>query len=509
MLMEGIEMTVEQAKQVMLEMFQKQQAIGYAGAIMHWDAATGAPKSAMPRRAKSMGFISGLRHEYFVNPEVEEAIGVLYDNRDQLTANEKREIELTKKNYEETSKIPKEEMQNYQMLLQKAEQSWEEARETDNFDMFAPHLEEIIETLKRFAGYRGFEGHPYNLYLDDFEEGMTMEKLDQFFDVVKERLVPLIHEINASDKKIRYDFMTQAIDVEAQKKFGERFLDIMKFDLERGMLKESAHPFTMGADLDDVRLTSRYFEDMFLSGWSSIAHEGGHGIYEQNNARELKESSLRGGTSSGIHESQSRIYENNFCRNRAFMDYFHPLLKEEFPGKFDDVTTEELYEGINLVRPSLIRVEADELTYPLHVLIRYEIELLLVNNEIQVSDLPRVWNEKMEQYLGVVPSNNAEGVLQDVHWSSGLFGYFPTYALGSAYAAQMYNKMTESFNVEEALKRGDFQEILDWLSDRVHKYGTTKTPDEISMIATDELLNPKYYCDYLETKYRGIYGLNK
>lgn len=477
---------------------EKVVAINYANSIMEWDAATGAPKKGAPMRGESLGFLTVLQHEILINKEAEEDLEILLQNIDKLTDIEAKMVKNSKKEFVKMSRIPKNELRDYHMLTNRAQHSWEEAREKDDFSIFSKDLKEIINYKRKFAKYIDAKEHPYNIFLDDYEEGMTVEKLNAFFSKLKERIVPLLKKIEESKTVINDDFLKKSYPIYLQKEAATELLEIMGFDLTRGMLKESTHPFTMGTNIDDVRLTSRYDENNMLSGTLSVAHEGGHALYEQNISRDLFNTSLATGTSLGIHESQSRIYENNIFKSKEFVNFYLPFLVKRYPEQLKDITTENFYNAINRVEPSFIRVDADELTYSLHIMVRYEIELALIEERLEVEDLPEYWNNKMFEYLGITPPNNSMGVLQDVHWSHGLFGYFPTYALGSAYAAQFSHYMNE----EKEPKK-----VLEWLNKNIHTYGSLLTPDEISLKSCGELLNPEYFCSYLEKKFTNLYNL--
>lgn len=293
---------------------------------------------------------------------------------------------------------------------------------------------------------------------------------------------------------------------ENQKKVSNYLAEYLGFDFNKGVISESTHPFTLTVNNDDVRITTRYIEELPLSSIFSTIHETGHAIYEQGISNDLKETILADGTSMAIHESQSRFYENIIGRSKTFWIKIYENLKNEY--KFlENISIEEFYKGINSVQPSLIRVEADELTYSLHIMIRYEIERGIFDGKYEIKDLPKIWNEKMKEYLGIGPKNDGEGVLQDVHWSCGLIGYFPSYALGNAYSAQIYNKMKEELNIEKILLDGDMEKIKCWLHKKIHQYGKLKTPKELIEEITGEDLNPKYYIDYLKEKYLKIYEL--
>ena len=270
------------------------------------------------------------------------------------------------------------------------------------------------------------------------------------------------------------------------------------------MLKESEHPFTLDIGSDDVRLTTHYYEDNLMSGLLSTIHEGGHGIYEQGVSRDYAFTLLEGGVSMAVHESQSRFFENLIGRSEAYVGYILPKLKSYFP-QLQDVSPEDFYKAINIAGPSLIRIEADELTYTLHIIIRYEIEKALIAGEIEVEDLPAIWNEKYQAYLGMTPQTDSEGVLQDSHWASGLFGYFPSYALGTAYASQILHAMEQDLDFEACVEKGDFKPIVGWLNEKIHQYGALKSPGELMKEATGEDLNPQYFTTYLKKKFKTIY----
>ncbi len=500
-------MTVSEA----LERFKQAQeqiiALNYATSILFWDASTGAPKSGADKRSTSIGTMSGFNYKLMVNDQMDRDLNFLMQNLDALTEMDRVLVSNTKKEYDKMTKIPMEDYQKFSALTSKASMVWEKAKETADFKLFEPYLEEIISYLLKFAEYRGYEGHPYNLYIDDFEDGMTVEQLNSFFDGLRKRIVPLLSRIQSEGSDPDTSFLQKSYPVDKQAELSVELLKTIGFDLDRGWFKESVHPFTMGLDMDDVRLTTHYYEKDLKSALLSSAHEGGHALYEQNISRDLQGTFLATGTSNGIHESQSRIYENNFVLSREFLSHLLPKLKMQFPEQLEQVSLDQFYAGMNKVEPSLIRIEADELTYSLHIMIRYEIELGLIEGKIKVADLPQVWNEKVKSYLGIVPENDAVGVLQDVHWSEGMFGYFPTYALGSAYAAQLAYFMKKEIDVDACLEKGDFKPLTAWLNDKVHQYGSLKKPTELIEMITGEPLNADYYCDYLESKYSELYGL--
>jgi len=399
--------------------------------------------------------------------------------------------------------IPPNEYKAYSELTAKAQGVWEVAREKNDFESFAPILEQIFDFNRKFIQYRKGKEDVYSTILNDYEKGMNVEKLDIFFEELKKEIVPLLKEIKKKNRKFSHK-LNFKVDKNEQRKFSEEILKYIGFDLDRGLLSESAHPFTLTVDKNDVRLTTRYFEELPFSSVYSTIHEGGHGIYEQNIGDDLKETLLCDGASMGIHESQSRFYENVIGRSREFWYGF--LNKSKCKYKFlENLTLDEIYKGINEVSASLIRVEADELTYSLHIMIRYEVEKGILSGDYLIKDLPKIWNQKMQEYLGIVPENDSEGVLQDVHWSCGLIGYFPSYALGNVYSIQILREMKKEINIEGALERGELKDIKKWLEKRIHRYGKSKTPRELMILITGEDLNPDYYIEYLKEKYEKIY----
>ena len=336
---------------------------------------------------------------------------------------------------------------------------------------------------------------------------MAVSQLDAVFGGLRDKLVPLSTAIAASPHQPDTSFLNQTFDKAAQKSFSLYILKQMGYDFESGRLDESAHPFATGLNPGDVRITTRYLENDVTSALFGTIHEGGHALYEQNIMPELTNTTLCTGTSMGIHESQSRFWENVIGRSRPFWERYFGELQKRFPGQLD-VGVDQFYRGNNIVKPSLIRIEADELTYNLHIIIRYEMEKLIFNGGAKASDLPALWNDKYKEYLGIAPQTDAEGVLQDVHWSGGAFGYFPSYSLGNMYAAQFADTMEKELNgMWPLVGRGELLPIKEWLSERIYKYGKLRTPSELVMSVTGKPLDPQYLVDYLTKKYTDIYRL--
>ena len=478
--------------------------IHYTQAILFWDGETGAPKSGVAERGEALGYLNALykrkmKDEKFINlfTEISKAKDIDVVNR--------RMAEELNDDYKKINNVPEEEYVDYIKLINNAHSVWMEAKDNQNFNDFAPTLKKIISYQKKFIGYRESDLSPYDVLLNDYEPGMTMDKLDGFFSVLKETILPLLKKIMALEVPIEDSFLKREIPIEKQKKIVKTLLSMIGFDLEKGMVQGSAHPFTLGLSPLDVRLTNRYQKDGLDFALFAGAHEGGHAIYEQNIDQNLIGTNLADGASMGIHESQSRFYENLICKDIHFVKYYYPRLKEMYLNELDDIDVYTFYKGINKVTPGLIRIYADELTYSLHVMVRYEIEREIFENDLPVEKIPELWSKKMQSYLGVKPSNDAEGPLQDVHWSGGMFGYFPSYALGSAYASQIMHFMRSDLPVNDLLKTGEINQIGTWLREKIHKYGKVKKPNELLMGISKEGLNPVYYTRYLEDKYSRIY----
>lgn len=486
------------------EMIKEKKIIDSMLALLQWDLETQAPKGGYKLISEMIGELSLKSYNLTTSKEFVNILEELKENEDKLDNITKREIELLEEEVKKIKVIPSEEYKIYSELTAKAQGIWEMARANNDFESFAPILEQIFNFNRKFIEYRGVKEDVYSEILNDYEKGMSVKKLDSFFEELKKEIVPLLKEVNKNKRDFQKKVKFEASEYN-QKLFSKEILEYIGFDLERGVLSESAHPFTLTVNKDDVRLTTRYLKDLPFSSVFSTIHEGGHGIYEQGVDEILKDTILSDGASMGIHESQSRFYENIVGRSKEF--WFGILEKSKFKySKLSELTLEEIYKGINEVSPSLIRVEADELTYSLHIMVRYEIEKGILSGEYLVKDLPRVWNEKMYEYLGIVPSTDSEGVLQDVHWSCGLIGYFPSYALGNVYSLQILNAMKKDINIEGTLERGELKRIKEWLREKIHRYGKLKTPKEIMVSVTGEELNPEYYIKYLKEKYKNIYN---
>ena len=476
-------------------------------AEVEWDSMVMMPKKAMPYRSRVIGYLSGEAYKLQTSDEVKKFIDYLSGRKD-LNDVEKGILRNLKKNYYITKKIPQDVYKEYVTEISNAQSVWEEAKKNNDFNMFKPHLKKIIEFKKEFIKDWGCEGkNKYDALLDLYEPGITVEKLDEVFSEVKDAIIKLLKEIEKSNVKPDVAPFHKNFPKKDQEDFSMFVLGKMGFDFGAGRVDESMHPFTTNFDNKDVRITTHYYENEFRSALFSCIHEGGHTLYEQDIPDSLKGTGLAQGVSMGVHESQSRFYENIIGRSKEFWTYFYPEVQKRFP-QFKGFSLDEFYKGINAVEPSLVRTEADELTYSLHIVIRYEVEKEIFNGNVDVDDLPALWNRKYKEYLGVEPQNDAEGVLQDIHWAGGDFGYFPSYALGNLYGAQFLHKMKKDIpDIMDRVSRGDLNSVHEWLKNNVHKYGSVYKPVDLIKIATGEELNAKYFIDYLNKKYKDIYKL--
>jgi len=478
--------------------------------VVYWDMRTGAPRKGIAQRSEAVGALSSEMFRLSTSSEMGELLDALSEPgaQDGLTAIDRKLIQETRKDYERNLKIPPELYREYVVLTSQAETAWEEAKAKSDFQGFLPYLKQIVDYNRRFIELWGVKGTPYDTLLDMYEPGTTTAELDRLFGELRKRLVPLAEEIAKRGDKPDTSFLQGKFDKEAQKRFSLYTLGQMGYDFEAGRLDESVHPFATGLSTGDVRITTRYLEDDLTSALFGTIHECGHALYEQNVDPALNGTPLCGGTSMGIHESQSRLWENMVGRSRGFWRRYLPELKKEFPAQLEGVDADAFYRGSNVVEPSLIRIEADELTYNIHIMIRYEIEKMLFNENLDPERLEEAWNAKYKEALGIEPSNAGEGVLQDVHWSGGMFGYFPSYSLGNMYAAQIIHTAEKEMpSLADDIEAGRLLPLKQWLTEKVYRHGKMLEPGEIIERITGEPLQSTYLCDYLEKKYKEIYRL--
>lgn len=483
--------------------------------LLEWDKETLAPPMSDEWTAKVIGELSNVYLESLVNDDVKKKLEKLHSDREfsQLSAIEQAIVKEWDNVIKQLEPIPQKEYQAYTELVAKAGNIWAKAKEKSDFSLFCPYLKEIVDYKRKFAMYRKKAGKDrkielYNILLEDYEPGFTIEKLDNFFEEIKKELVPFIQEVVKKGNKRDYSLPKAKYDLEKQQEFCKWLAGYVGFDFSKGVLGESEHPFSTNLHNHDVRISNHFYEDNLESAIFSIIHETGHALYEFGIDSEITMTLVGSGTSMGMHESQSRFFENIIGRSESFWKPIYSKLQETFSVQLQDVSIEDFIRAINHVETGMIRTEADELTYSLHVLVRYEIEKMLFAKEIEVEDLPQIWNEKYEEYLGISPDSDKNGVLQDVHWSCGDFGYFPSYALGTAVSAQIYKNMSGIMPIEEYLESGNLLPIREYLKEHVYQYGKRKNTNEILEEMTGEEFNPSYYIQYLKDKYSKLYEID-
>ena len=494
-----------------LELFKKdnavQQAYSHALGVLYYDQDTVAPKNSAAGFASTMGIMSEIMYKLQVSDDHIETVMTLHDNMDQLDTITRREVEEEYRSFNFMKNIPMDEYTAYSKLLAESQGIWQEAKVTDNYALFEPYLAKLIEYTKKFAEYQNSGLSNYNFWLNEFERGISTEMLDNFFGKLKNAIVPLIREIKERGRKIDTSFIEVPYSIPTQKLFSDYLMKVMSINPDDCIIGEVEHPFTTNYNKHDVRITTHYYENSVASSMYSVIHEGGHALYELNTGDDLIGSPLAGGASMGIHESQSRFFENLIGRSEAFIEYIFPKMKELFPEQLKKVSAHDFYLAVNRAEPSLIRTEADELTYCLHIMVRYDIEKQLIDGSLTTKDIPAEWKRLYKEYLGVDVPSDREGALQDSHWSGGSFGYFPSYALGSAYGAQILYHIKKELDVDKLVSEGKISDIVAWLTDKIYKYGRVMTPAEIIENACGESFNPDYYIDYLTEKFRKIYEL--
>ncbi len=488
----------------------KQYALQTALILLDWDNSTEAPKAAIDNTSKAISILASEAYTATINDEVRSLLEELKQASD-LTDFEAGVVKELSKDYDELSSIPQEEYTQYSQLLAKSPSIWTKARSENDFSQFAPTLEQLIKYTKQFAAYMQADGRQdqalYDIQLNKYEEGFNMEILDDFFARLRSEIVPLLQQIIKKNDTINKDFNSRSYPIESQRAFNKMLAEHIGFDFQRGVIKESVHPFTTNLHNKDVRITTAYHENNLESAMFSTIHEGGHALYEMHIDDAYTCSPVGGGASMGMHESQSRLFENNLGRSRQFWLPLWDRLKETYPTQLEDISLEDFIRGINKSQPGLIRTEADELTYCLHIMMRYEIEKMIFSEDIAVDRLPQIWNDKYEEYLGIRPDSDRDGILQDIHWANGSFGYFPSYAIGSAVAAQIYVHLKKVMDLDALLSEGNFDPINEYLRQNVHRFGKLKNTNQVLMDLTGESFNPEYYIHYLKEKYTALYNL--
>jgi carboxypeptidase Taq len=480
-----------------------------AGGLLGWDQQTYMPAGGSAARGQQLATLGKIAHQKATSQEIGSLLQDLkgeYAGADP-TSDEAALVRVAARDYDKAVRVPPEFVAEQAIVTTRAFKAWAEARSKSDFGIFRPHLEKVVELVKRYITFFPPASHPYDVLLNDYEPGMTTADVQKILSALRPKQVALIKAIAArpqvNDKFLHGRFSEQklwAFSAEVTRDFG--------YDWSRGRMDRAPHPFETSFSVDDVRITNRFEAEQPLATLFGAMHEGGHAMYEQGINASFERTSLAHGVSLGIHESQSRLWENVVGRSLPFWEYLYPKLKKAFPSRLEGVGVRNFYRAINKVQSSLNRVNSDEATYNLHIMLRLELEIMMVEGKIAIKDLPEIWNAKMQEYLGVTPPNDAQGVLQDIHWSYGSIGYFSTYALGNLVSAQLWQKINADIgNVETQIRAGKFETLLSWLRENIHQHGRKYDPQDLVQKVTGSKIAPEPYIGYLTRKYSEIYGL--
>ena len=499
-------MTLNEAKAALAELESTLYAYEHAMGVIYYDAETIAPRRSAVGRGKALAVLSGVVHKTVTDPRTREICETILAEGETLDRVTRRRAEVLRDRYEDLTRIPAQEYAAYRALLSEASAAWHSAKEQSDYAVFAPYLERIVAFNRRLAAWKDEKLPAYDVLLGTYEKGLNQAQLDPFFALLREELTPVILAVGEKPRP-EAEFLGRFCSIERQRAFTDRLMQILGIDRADCSVGETEHPFTDGYSKHDVRITTHYYEENVTYSMYSVIHEGGHALYELGVADELQGTLLAGGSSMSIHESQSRFYENLIGRSRPFCEALLPELKKLFPDQMAGVDAEKLYRAANLAEPSLIRTEADELTYSIHVMIRYELEKAMISGDLVTADIPGEWNRMYREYLGVDVPDDRRGVLQDSHWSFGAIGYFPSYALGSAYGAQMLPQMEKDVDVWGAARAGDLRPVTAWLGERIHRHGQLLTPPQLVESACGAPFDPTFYVNYLKKKYGELYSL--
>ncbi len=481
--------------------------IGYAASVLGWDQQVNMPPGGALARGQQLATLSKIAQEKFISDEVGRLIEDLKQEFDGADTDEAALVRVAARNYEKAKCVPPAFIAERAVVTSKAFEAWREARSKSDFSIFRPHLENVVEVIRKYISFFPPADHPYDVLLDDYETGMKTAEVKAIFDGLWPKQVELIKAIS-STKQVKDDFLHRKYNEKKLLDFGEQVITQFGYDWSRGRQDKAPHPFQTSFSVNDVRITTRFEEDNPMATLFSTMHEAGHAMYEQGVDQAYERTPLAGGTSLGVHESQSRMWENLVGRSLPFWEHFYPALKKTFASQLDGVSLKAFYKAINKVSPSLIRVNADEATYNLHIMLRLELEIGMVEGAIAIKDLPELWNAKMQEYLGITPPDDAKGVLQDIHWSNGYIGYFSTYALGNLISAQLWDRINQDIpNLSDQFRKGNFGELLVWLRKHVHQYGQKYEPQRLVEMVTGSRITPEPYVRYLTQKYSEIYGL--
>lgn len=497
-------------EQEFLQEVKEIELLNEALGLLEWDSQTGMPETSSSFRGEVVGYLSGMAFERSVGTKIKDDIAYFDTHPEELTETGTEVYKKVKEDYELNHSIPAERMQAYNTALTNAHNAWLQARKAKDFKKMQSEIETIIEFLKEFIPYwKKDEATNYDVLLNQYEPELTVEKLDKIFTQVKNGIMEIRATIAEKGTVPQTDFLTRKVTKEQQRKFVMGVAEQLGYDFTRGRLDDTVHPFMLDLNRNDARITTRWDEHNFSMATFGVIHEAGHGIYEQSIDPKYDYTPLSTGASMGIHESQSLFNEIIIGSNKQFWQKQYPFFKECTEGTFDDIDFDVFYDSLKETKASLVRIESDSLTYPLHIIIRYEIEKMIFNEDVSVADLPKIWNDKYEEYLGIRPENDLEGIVQDVHWSGGSFGYFPSYALGYMYAAQLHHAMKKEIDVDTVLSSDDYSPIKNWLTQHIHQYGASRKPNQLILEATGEELNPQYLIDYMKSIYFDVYKISE
>jgi carboxypeptidase Taq len=492
------------------ENLQEIYHLGSALQVLHWDQEVFMPPKGVSNRAATIANLAGILHEKFISKDFAKLIkkAKLQLDAGKLDDGESAIVRELWREFERQKKLPVAFVKEMAQVCSEGHNVWIKAREKSDFGIFLPYLKKIVALKRKEAELVGYKKSPYDALLDMYEPYATSEEISMIFEELKNFLVPFLKKIAKAKGGADIDILKGNFSIEKQKQFNEEVAKKIGFDFEAGRLDTSVHPFSTGFHPNDVRITTRFRKDNMFDSFFGVIHETGHALYEQGlNAKHFG-TPLGEAISHGIHESQSRMWENMVARSKNFWKYFFPKLQKQFPKPFAETKFDDFYRVINDVRPSLIRVEADEVTYSLHIIMRFEIEKELIEGSIEVEDLPKIWNAKVKEYLGIKVPSDASGVLQDTHWSGGGIGYFPSYTLGNLYAAQFFNTAKKDLiNLEKEISIGQFGHLREWLREKIHIHGKMYSADQLVREVTDEPLTSQYFIDYLKKKYGEIYKI--
>ena len=475
-------------------------------ATLEWDQETNLPPEGVQERSEQLALIEGMIHDLQTSSQ----LGPLTASLSEVTMpsdEDRAMVRLHRKEFERASKLPKELVERQARLVGVAQPLWAQSRKSNDFKTFSPFLSQLVDLAREKAELLGYQDHPYDALLDQYEPETTSAEVKAVFDGLEAGLADLTGKI-AARPQVRNDFLSRDYPRAAQEAIGRRVSGDLGFDWKAGRLDVTTHPFCTTLGPLDVRITTRYDESFFNMAFYGIIHETGHALYEQGIDPKFGATILGTGTSLGIHESQSRFWENFIGRSRPFVDHYFPVFQKSYPKSLADVDAASFYRGINLVQPSFIRVEADEVTYSLHIILRFRLEMSLLEGSLKADDVPEAWNASFTKLFGLTPPNDSLGCLQDVHWAMGGLGYFPTYSLGNLYAAQFFHTLKKALPSWESLvSRGEFAPLLGWLRTNIHRYGRVYTAGELCRRVTGQPLDPRFFLEYLTDKFGAIYGL--